>query len=159
MTTAAAIAVAAPLAVLITPSAATAESSSGTVLPFNQTYRRCDHGIVNALGPTAFGTPYGVMYTTGNRVVADVQIAIARPHTRYDVRLIQMPRPSSAPCWGGDPGVAITALTTDAAGVGAATVQGDIAPGATGAWVFISRPDPFSQHPAEFYTTDLVVEF
>ena len=30
--------------------------------------------------------------------------------------------------------------------------------GATGVWIFISRPDAFRQAPAEFYTTDFVAE-
>ncbi len=44
------------------------------------------------------GRPFAVLRTTGsNEIVADVSIATAIPFTRYDVRLIQMPRPSSAP--------------------------------------------------------------
>jgi hypothetical protein len=164
---AAAIAVAAPMGALSSPGAGTAGAdgptadgagAGGTVLPFNQTFRRCDHSIVNSHGPTAYGIPYGMLYTSGNRIVADVQIYTARPFTQYDVRLIQMPRPSSATCFGGDPGVAIAALNTDRGGVGAASVSGEIAPGATGVWVYITRPDPFSQQPAEFYSTDLVVD-
>jgi hypothetical protein len=90
-------------------------------------------------------------------VIADVQIATAEPETPYDVRLIQVPRPSSASCNAGDPGVTGGVLFTDGAGAGGVTVRGHIVSGATGAWVFISRPGEFSQTPAEFYTSDFVV--
>jgi hypothetical protein len=129
----------------------------GTVLAFSQMLRRCDFSETDYNGPTGFARPTGVMRSTGSTVIADIQIATAKPFTHYDVRLIQTPRPASATCIGGDPGVAIGALNTDGAGAAATTVQGPVAPGATKVWVFISRPDAFSQNPAEFYTTDLEV--
>ena len=99
-----------------------------------------------------------VRTTRSNEVVADVNIATAVPFTHYDVRLIQMPHPSSTPCGAGDPGVAVSALVTDAAGAASTTVRGNVEAGATGVWIFISRPDAFRQTPAEFYTTDFVAE-
>lgn len=156
VTTAAAIVVATPVA-LLTIGSGTA--GADTVMSFAQMYRRCDFSTNTYTGPTGYGRPFAVVRTTGsNEVVADVNIATAIPFTHYDVRLIQMPRPSSKPCGAGDPGVAVAALVTDAAGAASTTVRGGIAPGATGVWIFISRPDAFRQTPAEFYTTDFVAE-
>ena len=36
------------------------------------------------------------------------------------------------------------------------TLQDTIQSGTTGAWVFIQRPNPYSQGPAEFYTSDFI---
>jgi hypothetical protein len=83
-------------------------------------------------------------------------VAGALPDFPYQVRLIQVPRPSSAPCWGADPGVAQGTLFTNGLGAGSITLTDTIEPGATGAWVWITRPDAFSQDPAEFYTTDFI---
>jgi hypothetical protein len=101
---------------------------------------------------------FAVLRRGSNEIVADVDIATAIPFTRYDVRLIQMPRPSSAPCNAGDPGVDASALVTDAAGAARTTVRGTVETGATGVWIFISRPDAFRQAPAEFYTTDFIAD-
>jgi len=94
---------------------------------------------------------------TGSDVTADLQIVGALPDTPYDVRLIEMPRASSASCNAGDPGVAAAVLQTDDGGAGGVTVSDPISPGATGMWMFISRPGELSQTPAEFYTSDFVV--
>lgn len=135
-----------------------AGAGGGTFVPFAQTLRRCDFSETDYNGPTGYARPTAVIRSDGSTVTADVQINTAIPNIRYDVRLIQAPRPSSAPCNGGDPGVAATALQIDPVGNGTVTLQDAIEPGATGAWLFISRPDPFSQNPAEFYTTDLIVD-
>jgi len=158
MTLAAATVVAAPLAATFAPGAGEASAGS-TLLPLSQILRRCDFSETNYNGPTGYARPIAVLHTDGSTVVADVQIATAIPGIRYDVRLIQMPRPSSQSCNGGDPGVSLAPMFTDGAGGGAVTVAGPVAPGATGAWVFISRPDEFSQNPAEFYTSEFVAPF
>jgi hypothetical protein len=158
--TLAAIVVAIPavaVTVGIEPAAAGGPNEAGgTELPFAQVYRRCDHSSNTHTGASGFSRPTATLRTTSNEVVADVQIATAVPGARYDVRLIQMPRPSSMPCNAGDPGVAAGALYTNDAGAASTTVRGPIAPGATGVWMFISLPGEFSQTPAEFYTTDYV---
>jgi hypothetical protein len=155
-TAAAAIVVAAPAALF---AASVANAEADTPMSFTQMYRRCDLSTNTFTGPTGFGRPFAVVRTTGsNEVLADVNIATAIPFTHYDVRLIQMPRPSSRPCGAGDPGVDVVALVTDAAGAGRVTVRGDIEEGATGVWIFISRPDAFRQTPAEFYTSDFVAD-
>ena len=156
VTIAATIAVATP-AGLLTAGAGTAGADA--LMPFAQIYRRCDFSTNTFTGPTGYARPFAVVRTTGsNEVVAEVTIATAIPFTHYDVRLIQMPRPSSKPCNRGDPGVDFGALVTDAAGAASTTIRGTIEPGATGVWIFISRPDAFRQAPAEFYTTDFVAE-
>jgi hypothetical protein len=133
------------------------DGGGGTFVPFAPTLRRCDFSKTHFNGEAAYARPQGVIRADGSTVSADIQIATAIPNIRYDVRLIQVPRPSSAPCLGGDPGVALVALSTDGSGAGSVTVQDAIEPGATGAWLFITRPDAFSQNPAEFYTSDLIV--
>ncbi|ULE32332.1 hypothetical protein [Mycobacterium sp. IDR2000157661] len=154
---AAALAVAAPVA----PSMAAGEASAdmddgGTFVPFAQVLRRCDFSESDWNGPTGYARPQAVIRSDGSTVSADVQIATAIPNIRYDVRLIQAPKPSSSPCWGGDPGVVLTHMQIDNIGNGRVTLQDSIEPGATGAWLFISRPSAFSQTPEEFYTTDFV---
>ncbi|CAN3129250.1 Secreted protein [Mycobacterium sp. smrl_JER01] len=142
--------------------AATAEpaASARTVtLPFAQTLRRCDFTEFNYVGGSGYARPTGTVRIDGREMVADIQIATAVPNTRYDVRLIQVPRSSAASCTIGDPGVSGTVLFTDAAGAGATTVRGPIVSGATGVWAAVTRPSAYSQTPAEFYTTDLVVAF
>jgi hypothetical protein len=130
--------------------------AGGTVLPFAQILRRCDFSETDYNGPTGMARASGTIRSDGTTLTADVQLATAKPNMHYDIRVIQVPRSPSVPCWGADPGVAQGSLNTDAGGAAALTLQDAIEPGATGAWVFISRPDMYSQNPAEFYTTDLI---
>jgi hypothetical protein len=153
VTTAAAIVVATSSALFTT---GTGSAGADTFLPFAQTLRRCDFSANMFTGPTGYAVPYAVVRSGSDEVVADVRIATAVPNTQYDVRLIQMPRPSSALCGAGDPGVAVSPMFTDGAGAASTTVRGNIESGATGVWMFISRPDAFRQTPAEFYTSDFV---
>lgn len=135
--------------------AASAEPGN-TFLAFSQTLRRCDFSEFEYVGPGGYGRPTAQLRTEGADVVADVQFVTGSPNTRYDVRLIQSPRPSALPCNAGDRGVAAAALFTDAAGAGALTVRGPRTAGATGAWVIITRPGVHSQIPEEFYTSDVI---
>ncbi|MFC3777122.1 hypothetical protein [Mycolicibacterium holsaticum] len=155
---AAAAVVAAPLAPALTYGAGTAGAADGVFMPFSQVLRRCDFSETDYNGPTGQGRPTAYIRSDGSGVTADVQLVLAIPNTPYQVRLIQAPRPSSAPCWGSDPGVAQTTLHTDGVGAGSVTLSDAIEPGATGAWVFVTRPDAFSQNPAEFYTSDLIAK-
>lgn len=159
MTLVAAVVVAAPLAPALTNGAGTAAASDNTFLPFSQVLRRCDFSETNYNGPSGQGRPTAHIRSDGSGVTADVQMVLAVPNMPYQVRLIQAPRPSSAPCWGNDPGVAQATLHTDGVGAGAVTLSDAIEPGATGVWVFVTRPDAFSQTPAEFYTTDMIAKF
>jgi hypothetical protein len=139
-----------------TASAGPPGTGGATMLPFAQTLRRCDFSAGMHTGPTGYGNPTALVHSAGSDVIADLQIVRAEPDTPYNVRLIQMPRPSSASCNAGDPGVAGGVLQTDDGGAGALTVRGPISPGATGVWMFVSRPGELSQTPAEFYTSDFV---
>ena len=134
---------------------ASAESSA-TIMPFSQKLRRCDHTQFEYLGGAFYGRAQAQLRVQGRDVVADVQFATGRPFTSYDVRLIQIPRSPAAGCPAGAPGVASATLVTDGAGAGSVTLRGPVMPGATGAWLSLTRPGPFSAQPEEFYTTDLV---
>lgn len=159
VTLAAALVVAAPAGVAVADGVRNtgASGGGGTVLPFAQLSRRCDFSETDYNGPTGMGRPLGLLRSDGKTVTVDVDmVAGALPDFPYQVRLIQLPRPSSAPCWGADPGVAQGTLFTNGIGGGSITLTDTIEPGATGAWVWITRPDAFSQDPAEFYTTDFI---
>lgn len=156
MTMTAAAVTAAPLGLLTSTATATA---ADTLVPMNQVSRRCDFSETDYNGPTGYARATSVIRSTGSDVSADVTIDTAIPNIRYDVRLIQVPRPASAPCFGGDPGVAMAPMQIDGVGHGTVTLRDSIEPGATGAWVWITRPDAFSQNPAEFYTSDMIVKF
>lgn len=142
---------------LLTGGVASAESE--TMLPFAQILRRCDFSSIPYVGGDGYARATAQVRTERGDVVADVAINTAVPATAYYVRLIQMPRSSARTCNPGDPGVAGTVLNTDGAGGGAAVVRGPKMPGATGAWVFITRPGIHSQLPEEFYTTDMAAAF
>jgi hypothetical protein len=104
------------------------------------------------------GTGFAFVHTAGSTVVADVHLVDApEPGAHFDVGLIQVPRPASATCGPADPGTAFTGLDTDGAGSGNATVQDSIRSGTTGVWVIVQQPNPYSQNPAEFYTSEFVV--
>jgi hypothetical protein len=159
MISAAAIGLAAsPAATFAIGAAAASPDSNGqTVVPATTTLRRCDHSAAQYVSARGYGTASAVISTTEpNKVVANVRIEVAQPFTQYNVRLIQMPRPSWSTCAAGSPGTTVGTLFTDVAGVGTTTVQGDIQSGATGAWVFIERPGEGSVVPSEFYTSDFV---
>ena len=126
-------------------------------MAFTQMFRRCDYSTNTYIGPTGFARPTSVLRSSGSELIADVQIATAIPNTPYDVGVIEMPRSSASGCDAGDPGVIAGVLLTDPAGAGSLTLQGPVASGATGAWMFISRPGEFAQTPDEFYTSDFVV--
>ncbi len=144
------------------PGIATAEqglSQAPVFLPFGQNLRRCDFSEFQYTGGGYYGRATADVRIEGGQVVADVLLVTGTPNTRYDVKLIQTPRSSALTCNAGDPGVSVSVLTTDAGGTGTTTVRGPIASWATGVWASITRPNPFSQSPEEFYTSDMIVEF
>jgi hypothetical protein len=47
-------------------------------------------------------------------------------------------------------------MDTDGAGNATVTIQDGIRSGTTGVWVIVERPDPHSQNPAEFYTSEFL---
>jgi hypothetical protein len=142
---------------VLTVGVGTAGAEGATFMSFTQNLRRCDFSNKMYTGPTGYARPTALVRSTGSELIADVQIATAEPNTPYEVKVIQMPRSSASSCNAGDPGVIAGVLWTDVAGAGSVTIRGPVASGATGAWMYISRPGEFSQTPAEFYTSDFVV--
>ncbi|WP_375484718.1 hypothetical protein [uncultured Mycobacterium sp.] len=136
-----------------------APSGDATRVALNSVPRRCDGSAIDGVTPSqrAYATGDTLIRTGANSVVVDVHLVdTSSPGTHYDVGLIEVPRPSSSTCGPGDPGTAFGGLDTDAGGRGATTLQAGIRPGATGVWVVVQRPNPNSQAPAEFYTSDFV---
>ena len=133
-----------------------ASSGGGTFLAFAQVFRRCDFSANTHIGPTGFAGPTATVRRAGSDVVADVQVVRAIPGTVYMVGLVQMPHSSAVGCNPGDPGVISGVVTADDFGNGSVTLRGPVAPGASGAWMYVSRPGYLSQTPDEFYTSDFV---
>lgn len=137
-----------------------AGAENGTIVALDAKLRRCDFSLVNttAMVPrTALGTGTAVIRRSGSTAIAEVHLVDApNPGTHFDVGLIEEPRPASATCGPGDPGTAFGGLDTDGSGSGTTTVQKSIGPGTTGVWVIIERPNPHSQNPAEFYTSEFL---
>jgi hypothetical protein len=144
------------MALTAPPATAIPPGVDPSVIVFSSALRRCDFSVLQYVTANGDGRPTAHIRTEGGQVVADVELATARPNTYYEVRLIQAPLPSSANCEGGSEGTAAGPIHTNGAGVGAVTLRTPIRPGATGAWVAIERPQPFSQRPAEFYTSDRI---
>jgi hypothetical protein len=132
-------------------------SDGATFLTFAQVLRRCDFSTNMHAGPGGVARTTALVHTTGSEVIADVVMVTAIPNTPYDVRVIQMPRSSATGCNPGDPGVTGGVLFTDDTGAGGLSIHSPIVSGATGAWMFITRPGELTQTPAEFYTSDFVV--
>jgi hypothetical protein len=132
-------------------------SGGATMVSFAQILRRCDFSTNMHTGPTGVARTTALVHSTGSEVIADVVMVTAIPNLPYDVRIIQMPRSSATSCNAGDPGVTGGVLFTDGGGAGGVSLHAPIVSGATGAWIFVSRPGEFSQTPAEFYTSDFVV--
>jgi hypothetical protein len=148
-----------PLVVALAAPAVPANAEGGTFVQMRAVLRACDYSPIPDFASTNNGTASAVVHASGGAVTADVHFAEpSEPGTHFDVELIQVPRPANAPCDGPGPGVAVGALDTDGAGVGNATVRGGLSSGTTGVWVFIRRPSPRSQSPAEFYTSDFTVK-
>ncbi|MBW0016472.1 MAG: hypothetical protein JO236_02840 [Mycobacterium sp.] len=141
--------------------AGTAAAAPGVTLVVLDAYQRaCDFsrdGIAPMTPRATLGGGTARIRTAGSQVIAEVQLVDAPdPGTHFDVELIQAPRPASAGCAPGQPGVAAAGMDTDASGVGTVTIQDTIRSGTTGVWVSISRPNEHSQNPAEAYTSEFV---
>jgi hypothetical protein len=138
-------------------SVAASAAPGGTPVPLRSILRACDFNPLQWVGGENRAAATSVIRTAGGTVTAEVRLSEpGSPGTHFDVSLIQAPRASSSQCGSGGPGVAVGSLDTDGAGQATTTVQDRIQSGTTGAWVLIQRPNPFSQTPAEFYTSDFV---
>lgn len=147
-----------PMCAGIAAAPVAAAEAGGTFLPFSSILRRCDYSVRQYYDSAGSARATATVRTAGSgQVSADVQVALAKPNSYYEVRLIQVPRESSAGCHAGAPGTAVGALHTDGVGAGAITLSSPLMAGATGSWLAIERPQPNSQLPAEFYTTDFIV--
>lgn len=140
---------------VINPAIASATPGATAVMPLIGKFRACDFSLEKWVDAHGFARGVAHLSTSGPNVVTTVDLATAEPDTRYDVRVIQTPRASMG-CAPGAPGVVTGSLQTDAGGAGSTTLQGPIDSNATGAWVIVQRPSPFSQTPAEFYTSEFI---
>lgn len=132
-------------------------ADGGTVVPLRSILRACDFSPIPSGAAQIDAAASAIIRATGGTVTAEVHLANPGSlGTHYDVRLIQSPRPSNSPCGSAGPGVAVGGLDSDGSGQATTTLQDSIRPGTTGAWVFIQRPSPYSQNPAEFYTSDFI---
>jgi hypothetical protein len=135
---------------------ATAEASASTV-GLASTLRACDFSPIPGTASQSDGSASAVIHAAGGTVTAEVHLSEpGSPGTHFEVRLIQAPRASNSPCGAAGPGVAVGGLDTDGAGQATTTLQDSIQSGTTGAWIFIQRPSPHAQAPAEFYTSDFI---
>ena len=138
------------------PLASAAPPPAGAVVvPLVARLRACDFTTLKWLDAQAFGRAEARVGSASGIVAASVDLNTAQPNTHYDVRVIQTPRPSIG-CAPGASGVVTGAIQTDGVGAGSTTLQGPLAAGATGAWVIVERPSPYSQQPAEFYTSTFI---
>jgi hypothetical protein len=137
--------------------AAPTGTSGGTLVPLRGILRSCDYAPIPPGASVNNATTAAVIRVNGGTVAADVQLSEpSTPGAHFDVILIQAPRASTSPCTSAGPGVAVSGLDIDGVGQGAATVQDSIHSGTTGVWVFVRRASPYSQTPAEFYTSDFI---
>jgi len=137
-----------------------AAADGGTTVVLDAKLRRCDFSLVSfapMMPHPALATGTAVVHRAGSMAVAQVHVVDEpEPGTHFDVGLIEEPRSAAATCGPGDPGTAFTGLDTDATGSGTATVSEAIRPGTTGVWVIVEQPNPHSQNPGEFYTSEFV---
>ena len=86
-------------AAILPISAGTAAADPGeSRVPLGSRYRACDFTPHLGTPEHSEGFAFAVLSVSGGAVTAKVSIDKGLPNTRYDVRLIQAPRPSSEPC-------------------------------------------------------------
>lgn len=145
------------LAALVAASAgigvASAAPAGTAVMPMTSIVRACDFSVAEYTWRTGYARAVAFVHPpVADSVAIDVQLQTALPDTDYYVKVFQMPR-GSADC-----GVAPVRVRTDGAGAAYVTVTTPIDAGTTGVWASIERPSPFSQQPAEVYTSDFVAK-
>lgn len=150
----------AAMSAVATAGIATAGAEAGTTVVLDSKMRRCDFSLISTVPmvpQSSLGTGSVIVHSAGGKAIAEVHLSDApAPGTHFDVGLIQEPRPGAGGCGPGDPGTAFSGMDTDAAGGATVTVSDTLRPGTTGVWVVIQRPNPHSQNPAEFYTSEFV---
>ena len=128
----------AAVTVVVSPAATSGvgRAAADTMVPLREALRRCDFsslGTVPMVPRPDDGDGVAVIHISGSNASAKVRLVDPdEPGAHFDVGLIQEPRPRMV------------------------TIQESIRQGATGVWVIVERPNPNSQNPAEFYTSEFV---
>ena len=128
----------AAVTVVVSPAATSGvgRAAADTTVALRQALRRCDFsslGTVPMVPRPDDGDGVAVIHSSGSSASAQVRLVDPdEPGAHFDVGLIQEPRPRMV------------------------TIQESIRQGATGVWVIVERPNPNSQNPAEFYTSEFV---
>ncbi|MGK2870140.1 MAG: hypothetical protein ACSLFA_26540 [Mycobacterium sp.] len=132
---------------------AAAAPEGATVMPMTSFVRACDFSVSEHTWRTGYARAVSFVHpATANSVAIDVQLQTALPNTEYYVKAFTMPR-GSADC-----NVSPIGVRTDGAGAATVTVHVPIDSSTTGVWTSIERPDPYSQLPAEAYTSDFIAK-
>jgi hypothetical protein len=140
------------IALSATAGIAAATPEGAEVVPMTSIVRACDFTVAEFTWRTGDARALALVHRDSAASVAvEVQLLTALPNTDYYVKVFQMPRASY------DCAVTPVGMRTDGAGAATVTVRTPINPGATGLWVSVERPSPYSQQPAEFYTSDYIV--
>lgn len=145
------------LAALVAVPAGTGVGSAApdetAVMPMTSIVRACDYTPAEYISRTGNARAVAFVHPpAADSVTIDVQLQTALPDTDYYVRVFSMPR-GSADC-----GVVPVRVRTDGAGAAYVTVTTPIDAATTGVWASIERPSPFSQQPAEVYTSDFIAK-
>jgi hypothetical protein len=133
-------------------------SNGAAILALSPILKRCDFSDDTHVAAAGNATGFAVISSDGSKVTAEVHLLTAIPDIMYNVRLIEMPRPSGNRCNVGDGGTAVDWLYTDDGGNGSQTLRADVIPGATGAWVLVEGPSGGNSKilSGEFYSSDSV---
>ncbi len=132
---------------------ASAAPAGATIMPMSSFTRACDFSVAPHNWRTGYARAVSFMYPpSADSVAIDVQLQTAVPNTDYYVKAFTMPRESS------DCGVAPIGVRTDGAGAATVTMHVPIDSSTTGVWTSVERPDPYSQQPAEVYTSEFIAK-
>lgn len=132
---------------------AAAAPAGAAVMPMTSIVRACDFTVAEHTWRTGYARAVAfVQPPAAGSVALEVQLQTAVPNTDYYVKVFTMPRASS------DCGVAPVRVRTDGAGAATVTVHTPIDSSTTGVWASVERPDPYSQQPAEIYTSDFIAK-
>jgi hypothetical protein len=142
------------------PVVAAPDTGRVVVVALATVLKRCDFSTDTYVPGAGTGRAIAYIRTQdSDTVLAEVDLATARPNTSYEVILIQFPRSAADSCDGSSPGAVSGLIQTDELGAGHIALRDRILGDATGAWVMIQCPDEYSQTPVEFYTSDFVATF
>jgi hypothetical protein len=141
-----------PAATIVAAPAQAAGTHRQTLM--SRTYT-CDRQPINYMKFRFPAVPTAEITSDGHTAVARIEMLDGARNAQYTVRVIPAPH-ATLGCLPGDPSIATGALSTDDFGNGSSTVQLSVAPGTTGVWIAVDLPQPHSQSPSEFYSSDFV---